>query len=108
MFKVPPKQHQDQKTWTRLIAESVVGIMNGKTNNVGTFTLTANQATSTITDKRLGEDSVILWVPMTANAAAEIGAGGMYVSTITAGTSFVITHANNAQTDRDFRYVIIG
>jgi len=48
-------------------------------------------------------------MPTTANASAELGSGTWIVpeATILNG-SFVITHANNAQADRTFRYAIIG
>jgi hypothetical protein len=44
---------------------------------------------------------------MTANAAAEVGNGTIYVSAVTNG-SFTLTHANNSQVDRTFRYAISG
>jgi hypothetical protein len=44
---------------------------------------------------------------MTANAAAEVGAGTIYISAVS-HRSFTITHANNAQTDRTFGFVCIG
>ena len=100
-------------TWTnllehvRLMAEVVNGLMNGKINATGTVTLTANQATTTLADLRIGPDSVILFMATTANAAAEAGAGGMYVSSRGKQTA-VITHANNAQTNRDFSYCVLG
>ena len=91
------------------------GIMQGKTNNTHTVTLTANSATSTVSvaQNDIGPLSTILFMPLTANAAADIGAGTMYVSAITidgaASTfQFTITHANNAQVDRTFRFAIIG
>ena len=57
MFRVLPPFGADQ----RGIAEIVNGIMNGKTNNTGSVTLATGGATSTtITDARIGVDSVIL------------------------------------------------
>jgi hypothetical protein len=45
----------------RAVAEIVNGIMDGKTNNTGTVTLaTSGALTTTITDARIGVDSVIL------------------------------------------------
>ena len=43
----------------------------------------------------------------TANAAAEIGNGTMYIGAVNNG-AFVVTHANNAQADRTFLYVALG
>ena len=45
-------------------AEVVNGIMNGKTNNTGSVTLaTGGASTTTITDARIGADSVVIIVP---------------------------------------------
>lgn len=79
------------------------GIMQGRLNDKGTVTLTASAATTVVSDRRVGPNSVITFMPTTANAAAEIGNGTMYVSARSDG-SFTITHANNAQTDRSFGY----
>lgn len=107
-FTQVPESFNTINEWVRRVAQKVNQILDGKTNNTGSVTLTASTTTTTVTDRRVGVESVILFMPTTANASAEIGAGGMYVSTQTAGTSFVITHANNAQTDRTFRYIIVG
>jgi hypothetical protein len=57
MFRVLPPFGADQ----RGVAEVVNGIMNGKTNNTGSVTLaTGGASTTTITDARIGADSVIL------------------------------------------------
>ena len=93
--------------WDARAAGVLQGLMRGKLNSLGDVTLTASSATTVVADPLAGPDSVILWMPTTANAAAEIGAGGMYVSSRGDGT-FTITHANNAQNDRTFRYVVFG
>lgn len=60
MFRVLPPFGADP----RGIAEVVNGIMNGKTNNTGSVTLaTGGASTTTITDARIGVDSVILLMP---------------------------------------------
>ena len=46
-------------------------------------------------------------MPTTANASAEVGAGTIYVSA-RAKQTFTLTHANNGQTDRTYKYAIIG
>lgn len=57
MFRLLPPFGADQ----RGVAEVVNGIMNGKTNNTGSITLaTGGASTTTITDARIGVDSVIL------------------------------------------------
>jgi len=97
--------------WCRVMARTINGVMQGKTNNTGTVTLTASSATTTVTEasNRIGEETVILFMPTTANAATEFGAGSMYVSSRSvANNTFTITHANNAQVDRTFYYVLVG
>ena len=82
---------------------------NGKLEVVGEVTLTALAASTAVTDIRVSPQSVILWHPRTANAAAELAAGTMYITDANmANGSFTITHANAASTDRSFRYAVIG
>lgn len=83
------------------------GIMDGKTNNRGSFTVTASAATTVVTDLRVGADSIILPSPITAAAATEWASGAMYVSSIGKQT-FTVTHNNSAPTTRDFTYAVIG
>lgn len=96
-----------EATNPREISQVVNGVLDGKLNSTGEFTCTANATTTSVTDYRAGTDSIILLMPTTANASAEIGAGTIYIST-RAKQSFTVTHANNTQTDRTFGYVIIG
>jgi hypothetical protein len=106
-----PKKITDPIQWLRLTEPVVNGLMQGKSNNYGSVTLTANAASTTVTEapNRISSTSVILFMPTTANAASEIGAGTMYVSsTSPANNTFTIAHANNAQTDRTYRYIIVG
>ena len=104
-----PKTWHSEKEQIRKIAETVNQILDGRINTNSSVTLTANQATTTVTDRRVGSDSVILFMPTTANASAEQGAGTIYVSAIAPrSNTFTITHANNSQTDRTFKYIVLG
>lgn len=105
-FPVPPKDYPtDMVGWTRKIARSVILLMDGKHNATGSKTLTANAATTTLTDMRLTATSVVTFMPKTANAAAALG--GLYVTARTNG-SCTLNHANNAQADKSFDYTING
>lgn len=88
-------------------AFSIQQLASGRSNAVGTVTLTANAASTVVTAQNCGAGSVPVPVPMTANAAAEVGAGTLYVSAVANG-SFTLTHANNSQTDRTFGWVALG
>jgi hypothetical protein len=93
--------------WARRATDVVNNIMQGRINAQSSVTLTASQATTVVSDRRASAQSVIVFMPTTANAALEVGAGGMYISS--RGTeTFTITHANNSQNDRTFGYAILG
>ena len=75
MFRSLPAFGGDQ----RAVAEVVRGIMDGKTNNTGTITLaTGNATTTTLTDRRIGPDSVILFAASTFEASRSIVPRGAF------------------------------
>ena len=99
MIALAPFRAPSAAADTRELSEALRDAQRGRLNAAGTVTLTENQTTTVVTDQRIGADTYVGLTPETANAAAEIGGGTLYVSARTAGTSF---------TDRDFRYVLIG
>ena len=93
----------------RRLYDSIFRARQGKLDCIAELTLTAGVTTTVLNDIRLSNQSVVLFDPKTANAAAELAAGTMYVLTANRSTgSWVITHANNAQTDRTFQVSILG
>lgn len=75
----------------------------------GEITLTINVATTVLARNGLSVQSVVHFDPRTANAAAELYGGTMYVLTANRlENSWTITHANNANADRTFQYTAIG
>lgn len=91
----------------RDVAQAVNSILQGKINSVGTVTLAAGAGTTTVNDPRVTANSFIDFRPQTTNAAA-IANPYVLKSNITEGVSFVITHANDANADKAFCYIIIG
>ena len=93
--------------WLDILQDVLDGAMAGNLNIVGSspLTLTPSATTTVINDARIGGTSVILLQPMTANGAAALAT--TWVST-PGKTTVTINHANSAQTDRTFQYVIIG
>lgn len=64
---------------SRATAEVVRGIMDGKTNNTGLITLATGNATSTtLYDERIGYDSLIFFVPVSAAAEADSAPYGAF------------------------------
>lgn len=80
----------------RQVAEVVRGIMDGKTNNTGKVTLaTGNATTTTIYDSRIGNESLIFLVPVSAAAYADSAPYGAFESlvdqSVTANTATAMT-----------------
>lgn len=88
----------------REVSERVNALLRGKLNSVGTITLTESSATTTLTDPNIGLDSGVFLSPLTANAKTE---GHPWIA-ITAKGSATLNHANNAQTDRTYFYLIVA
>lgn len=94
MFRVLPPFGGDP----RATAEIVNGIMNGKTNNTGLVTLaTGGATTTTINDARIGADSIIILVPVSAAAEADTAPYGSFQSladqsAASANTAYAITY----------------
>jgi hypothetical protein len=104
-----PHDGSDDAAHRRQIARTANLAISGKANNKGEVTLAANAASTTVTDPRISYFSTIVFEPLTANAAAELYGGTMYVTEANHGKgSFVITHANDANADKTFRYIILG
>ena len=74
-FQTLPQFGADQ----RQVTEVIRGIMNGKTNNTGELTLaTGNATTTTLYDERIGYDSLIFFVPVSAAAEADSAPYGAF------------------------------
>jgi hypothetical protein len=91
----------------RRFAAAIQELSSGRSNAANRVTLAANVTTTVVNFDNCSVESVPLMVAMTANAAAELAAGTLYISAV-ANRSFTITHANNSQTDRIFGFVCIG
>lgn len=103
-FDSPPVDWPDETEHRRKLAEAIDLLMEGKNRATGEVTLTANQATTTLNDRRIGPTSVIKFMATSANAKSE---GEPWVSGRDDGTC-TLNHTNNAQTDRSYDYAIQG
>lgn len=77
--------------------------LTGKTNNFGEVTLNAGATTTTLTNPLIAATSKIFFNPETANAQAI----DLPRASCTEGSA-TLTHANNANADKTFSYLIIG
>ena len=75
----------------RSVADVVRGLMDGKSNNTGSITLaTGNATTTTLYDERIGYDSLIFLVPISAAANVDTAPYGEF----TRNTSQTVSSAN--------------
>jgi hypothetical protein len=95
------------ETDLKKIVLAIQQLAAGRSNAVGMVTLATGAATTVVPDKNCALGSTPLLTPITANAAAEVGNGTMYVSAVANG-AFTITHANSSTTGRTFLYAIHG
>ena len=100
-----PTFSDDEAAHRRQMAIAINNLLIGKSNNTAMLTLTANAATTTLTDSRIGANSTILLMATTANAAGALAT--TYFDTFADG-SCVVHHANNAQADKTFNYAVVG
>lgn len=98
---VPAPTERDIVRIVRAIRE----LFEGRSNASGVFTCTPNAASTVVTAPNCGADSRVFLQATTANAAAEIGNGTIYVSAVSQG-AFTVTHANSATEGRTFWYRI--
>lgn len=100
-----PLTNPDTKAHARQCAITINNVMDGKINSTGDITLTASATSTTLSDARIGANSVILFMPKSANARTALNT--LYVSARASGSA-TLTHASSANTDQDLSYVIIG
>ena len=93
--------------WVREVTAVVNGLMDGQHNATGTITLTVSSATSTLADRRIGRNTKVVLVATTANAAAAVGGLSQTFPNAALGAA-VLNHANDANADKSFAYVLQG
>ena len=102
-----PEDFGNWKDWLRAVAKTANLILKGATNNGVTATLTANAATTSVADNRIGPSTTLDLKPTTANAAGALATTYQTWPNATVGQA-VLNHANNAQVDRTFRATLEG
>lgn len=106
-LSVPHLGTTDVQETLRRFQFAIAQIAEGRTNAVGSVTLAANAASTTVAALTCMTGSFVFLSPQTANAAAALATTYVQAADITK-QQFVITHANNAQTDKTFGWVVLG
>ena len=100
-----PLSMPDQGQHLRLVSTTLNNVMDGKLNSTGTITLTASSTSTTLTDARIGGDSVIVFMPITANG--KTAENNLFVSARQSGQA-TLTHASSSNNDQNFAYIVVG
>ena len=103
-FRQYPKVRLNQP-WDILARTILNNAMSGKLDVVGELVLAPGSTTTVLEDPLITRASCMSLMPLTANAASALQT--LYFDPTGSG-SVVIRHASNAQTDRLFRYAVIG
>jgi hypothetical protein len=89
------------------IVMAVRQLTEGRSNAVGTLTLAAGATSTGVTAPNCAAGSAVFLFPATADAAAAAATTYVANANVSKG-QFIVTHANNAQTDRTFFFVCLG
>ena len=100
MYRKLPFQGGD----ARSVAEIVNNLVEGKSNNTGDFSTTVSTTTTTLSNERIGFNSVIVIMPKDANSSAELK--DVYFDNFAQG-SCTVHHGSHAVA-RNYRYIIVG
>ncbi len=95
------------ETDLKKIVLAIQQLAAGRSNATGSVTLATGVSSTTVTTANCAAGSVPILVPASANAAAEVGNGTIYVSTVANG-AFTIAHANSATPGRVFLWAVVG
>jgi hypothetical protein len=108
-MSLPKQQKRDLPVNVHLwnLTDALNLLQEGRSNAVGTVTLSAGVTSTTVTDNNFESSMVVLLQPKTANAAAALATTYVADADKSKG-SFTITHANAATLDRTFAYVRLG
>jgi|TARA_A100000171_G_scaffold35297_1_gene33845 hypothetical protein len=100
-----PLSMPDNSQHLRLVSTTLNNVMDGKLNSTGDITLNANATSTTLSDARIGGDSVIVFMPITANG--KTAENNLFVSARQSGQA-TLTHASSSNTDQNFAYIVVG
>jgi len=87
------------------IVDSLIEVIKGRQNNVGTFSLAPSTTLTVVQFVNCSKGSNVSLTARTANAAAALAT--TYVSSVDQG-SFTVTHATGGSGDRTYGYEVTG
>lgn len=105
-FPIPPKDSDDEKKHRRELANGLALSMLGRTNNVLDVEVTASSGTTTVTDSRIGVNTVAIAVPTNSNGqSAAVWPYRDFTSPVNGSMTLVHTNNGNSKT---YKIILIG
>ncbi len=108
---VPSFNGQNINEWMLKAKVTINNNLSGRLNSTGTFTLAASTVSTEVKFAygMVGQNTKILYYPLTLNAATVAYDGAMFQSSRDVPNSVLgLTHTADANTDKTFAYVLIG
>lgn len=100
-----PKVYKDESLDLVKMHRLWDGMMEGRLNITGEFTIEPFTTVTTVTDIRMRFNALVFWTPFSHNAANHVQ--DMWLVGRNNG-SFVLNHASKNHTDLNFGYIIVG
>lgn len=107
VYKAIPTAFHDEKTHRRILAEASNLHNQGKFNCALSVTLVVSATSTTIKDNRITANSVLSFMPQTADAVTALAALYIPAATMVSGSA-VIMHASSSAIDQTFNVGIFG
>ena len=105
-FPTPPNDLEDQKKLSRQLAQASIGLLFGRSNNVLDVTVTVNAGATTVTDDRIGVNTVAICIPTSVKAEAAAIIPYRDISAPVNGSMSLI-HTNNAHS-KIYKVILVG
>lgn len=100
MFKGQVEEH------VRKVALGLEQVIAGKTNNVISITLVPDATETRVERGRVTVDTRVALTPQSANAAAAVASGSLWVETHFG--EIIVHHDSQSDTDRTFGAILVG
>ena len=88
----------------RYVAQTVNGLLSGKSNNSDTVTLSADATSTVVSNPNVTANTVVSLTPTSSSAAAALS--GVWVETSTGKVT--INHASDSESDRTYGISYVG
>jgi hypothetical protein len=105
-FRLPPRDLVDERQLARQISSVLTNVMKGRTNNVIDVTVNISQATTTVTDDRIGVNTVAIAIP--TNSDSETALIWPYRDFTTPLNGSMTLNHTNSGTTKTYKIILVG